>query len=206
MALFKCPECGNDVSTEAAACPKCGYPIKENLSTLLHKEDENAKDSTALSQKPDMKELAEELVRKSSDNASQTTEKKQTHSKASSGSGHGCLTVFLILLAIAGLVLVFGQCGGSSSGKSDSWNNEISAKTYAEFMVKDNLKAPSTAKFCNSATEMNAKNLGGSKWKVTGWVDAQNSFGAMIRSDFEVTLELTETGAKRIDVKITARK
>lgn len=25
MALVKCPECGNEVSTTAAACPKCGY-------------------------------------------------------------------------------------------------------------------------------------------------------------------------------------
>jgi endogenous inhibitor of DNA gyrase (YacG/DUF329 family) len=28
MALIKCPDCGKDVSTEAAACPHCGRPIK----------------------------------------------------------------------------------------------------------------------------------------------------------------------------------
>ena len=27
MALIKCPECNNDVSTIAASCPKCGAPI-----------------------------------------------------------------------------------------------------------------------------------------------------------------------------------
>jgi hypothetical protein len=27
MALIKCPECSNDVSDAAAACPKCGHPI-----------------------------------------------------------------------------------------------------------------------------------------------------------------------------------
>lgn len=27
MALIKCPECGNDVSSSATSCPKCGYPI-----------------------------------------------------------------------------------------------------------------------------------------------------------------------------------
>ena len=26
MALVKCAECGNDVSTSAASCPKCGAP------------------------------------------------------------------------------------------------------------------------------------------------------------------------------------
>ena len=32
MALIKCPECGQDVSTHAITCPHCGYPFKENNS------------------------------------------------------------------------------------------------------------------------------------------------------------------------------
>lgn len=31
MALIKCHECGNDVSTEAAACPKCGAKPKKSV-------------------------------------------------------------------------------------------------------------------------------------------------------------------------------
>jgi hypothetical protein len=31
MALINCPECGKQVSTEARACPACGYPIAEKL-------------------------------------------------------------------------------------------------------------------------------------------------------------------------------
>jgi len=27
MALIKCPDCGNDVSTAALACPHCGRPV-----------------------------------------------------------------------------------------------------------------------------------------------------------------------------------
>src|SRR5947209_10966031 len=27
MALVNCPECSNQVSSSAAACPKCGYPL-----------------------------------------------------------------------------------------------------------------------------------------------------------------------------------
>ena len=27
MALIRCPECGNDVSDKAKACPRCGAPI-----------------------------------------------------------------------------------------------------------------------------------------------------------------------------------
>lgn len=29
MALIACPECGKEISTEAKACPSCGYPLKE---------------------------------------------------------------------------------------------------------------------------------------------------------------------------------
>ena len=29
MALIKCPECGQNVSTEATACPHCGYPLNK---------------------------------------------------------------------------------------------------------------------------------------------------------------------------------
>lgn len=34
MALKKCKECGNDVSTEAASCPKCGALIKKQIGCL----------------------------------------------------------------------------------------------------------------------------------------------------------------------------
>lgn len=29
MALVKCPECNNDISDQAVACPKCGYELKK---------------------------------------------------------------------------------------------------------------------------------------------------------------------------------
>jgi ribosomal protein L7/L12 len=29
MALIKCPECSNEVSDQAIACPKCGYPLQQ---------------------------------------------------------------------------------------------------------------------------------------------------------------------------------
>ena len=33
MAIIKCPECGQDVSTYATTCPHCGYPLKEKLES-----------------------------------------------------------------------------------------------------------------------------------------------------------------------------
>ncbi|HEY3321313.1 MAG TPA: zinc-ribbon domain-containing protein [Planctomycetota bacterium] len=39
MALIKCPECGHDVSTNAAACPQCGSPISETPKRVSTTED-----------------------------------------------------------------------------------------------------------------------------------------------------------------------
>ena len=53
----------------------------------------------------------------------------------------------------------------------------------AQYDVKANLKAPSTAKFPASFSEYSfsrSKTI----YKITGYVDAENSYGAMIRSNF----------------------
>lgn len=95
------------------------------------------------------------------------------------------LSLIAILVVSA---LVLSACGSSSSNKSAT-----DAKICAEKAVTDSLKSPSTAKFCKY-TEMTATNLGGDRWKVTGYVDAQNSFGAVIRTNWTVTLTLTGKG------------
>lgn len=33
MALISCPECGKQVSTAAVACPGCGFPVAENITS-----------------------------------------------------------------------------------------------------------------------------------------------------------------------------
>lgn len=93
----------------------------------------------------------------------------------------------------------FGQNTFNFLAKKDSKSNNSeearSAKICAVKAVEDNLKSPSTADFC-SYNDMTATNLGGDKWKVTGYVDAQNSFGATMRENWTVTLTLTGSGFK----------
>lgn len=187
MALIKCPECGNNVSTQAAACPKCGYPIKVFTQ---QEDDEQEKESIPV---VDLRHLEDE----------QRKEMPQANRRSKSG-GFG--KAILIFLAIIGGLILIGTCSGLSSGESDSFSNtESAAKVWAEHIVKQNLKSPSTAKFCNRIMEMKAESLGGAKWKVTGWVDSQNSFGATVRSDFVVKLELIKDGVRCIDIQIKSR-
>ena len=67
--------------------------------------------------------------------------------------------------------------------------------SLAKEYVKNSLKSPSTAKFPSLIFEMN-------EWKVwrdhdvitvVSWVDAQNSFGAIIRSTFALQYSYTST-------------
>ena len=46
MSLMKCPECQNEISTQAITCPKCGYPIKEALDNYAKSIISNEEDST----------------------------------------------------------------------------------------------------------------------------------------------------------------
>lgn len=88
------------------------------------------------------------------------------------------LAVFLILYFV-GLT--------SDDSRSDYI---LSAKTA----VKQALKSPSTAEFCNY-NDISVFTSDNNLVLVMGYVDAQNGFGAMIRSDFLVELAIGEAGS-----------
>lgn len=75
------------------------------------------------------------------------------------------VAAFVIVLA-----LMFAGGGG---------NEQRDVTTACEQAVKARLKAPASADFDTSATESSPD-----RWTVSGSVDAQNSFGAKIRSSF----------------------
>lgn len=35
MALVKCPECGKEISSKAAACPNCGNPMPKQMCDII---------------------------------------------------------------------------------------------------------------------------------------------------------------------------
>lgn len=79
-----------------------------------------------------------------------------------------------ILVAACGVLMLAG-CGDG--------NPEGNAITTCEDAVEARLKAPSTADFHSSASETKP-----GVWRVVGAVDAQNSFGAKIRTGFYCTV------------------
>lgn len=72
------------------------------------------------------------------------------------------------------------------------------AWTAATMEVKKKLKSPSTAKFPFSYNNEHIKKSGSGKFQVISYVDAENSFGATIRTNFVVEIEKTGNESYKI--------
>lgn len=92
--------------------------------------------------------------------------------------------VLLVLIALAFIGRAINPGSGSSNSRSDP---DFTAKYGAREIVKEFLKAPSTASFV-STTILERTTAGYCLVRVV--VDAENSFGAKIRSTFTVILRL----------------
>jgi len=79
--------------------------------------------------------------------------------------------------------------------------NYHDAYFYGKEYVKRNLKAPSSAKF-GSYGNSSVQHYKGCKFVVNGYVDSQNSFGAMLRSNYSVTLTPNGLNWTLLDIQI----
>ena len=91
-------------------------------------------------------------------------------------------------LALAGVLLLSACSTSSEGGGSDEptvdKQDGIMAEIMCEEFVKKRLKAPTTAEFSNQEH----RDIGKQRWDVTGSVDSQNGFGAMIRGSYRCDL------------------
>lgn len=76
-------------------------------------------------------------------------------------------------------------CSIASSGGGSSWEpTPYEARSICEDWVRDKLKAPATAVFTDG------RDSGGpNSYMITGTVDAENSFGAMLRTAWSCDIE-----------------
>ena len=65
--------------------------------------------------------------------------------------------------------------------------DEQAAISHAKSVVRSQLKAPSTAKFEWQPLAEHSRSTG--QWRISGHVDAQNSFGVMIRNNYVVEVK-----------------
>lgn len=98
--------------------------------------------------------------------------------------------VFLALLfAVVILAAILGDDPAEEVSPGDE-PREINfspglAKSFAEDFVKDNLKSPGTAEFVREFEHIKTDDT---TIFISGAVDSQNSFGALVRSDYEIII------------------
>ncbi|MBU4482119.1 PH domain-containing protein, partial [Patescibacteria group bacterium] len=109
-------------------------------------------------------------------------EKKQPE-KISSGKGiaGGCGCLVLIIIFVIIIITIFSSGDDSKNSYDNKNNNGDVAAVCAQEKIKTMLKSPSSAKFPWGLT---SSLISGNKYKVANYVDSQNSFGAMIRTNY----------------------
>ncbi len=98
--------------------------------------------------------------------------------------GVGCLSVFAVFL-VGGLLTQ--NFGGDRDASGRPCGDPTNAYFMSETFIEKRLKAPSSASFSGYRKAI-IKRLACRKWHVIAYVDAQNSFGAKIRTYYEVIL------------------
>lgn len=100
-------------------------------------------------------------------------------------AGKGCMVMFIAFAIIVGVIYMMSSDSDDSSSSSDYDTNTFLAYNYATEFVKKQLKSPSTAEFASTFEQADhTTHLGNQRYKISSWVDSQNSFGATIRTEF----------------------
>lgn len=110
---------------------------------------------------------------------------------------------FLVLFGLVVVVAMVNQCEKDAAAElieeakkaktQAEEDGRLSALTMAQVFAKKGLRSPGTADFGSvfGGTYQGietVERLGPDKYRVRGWVDSQNTFGATVRATFDVTL------------------
>jgi len=139
--------------------------------------------------------MAEDLMRKCPDCLAEVPVKAKKCSHCGSKLPQPTSPIIKGILIVFGVGFFFSFIMAVSSGTPSSsqpkqpstYDYQLSARSYSEVYVQRILKSPSTAKFCRGT----ATDIGDNRWQVKSCVDSQNSFGAMLRSDWEAIMVYT---------------
>lgn len=167
-----CSKCGMDNPEGSTFCNNCGGKFEE----IKTETQTDIEDEAELKRK---EEAAKE------DERIEKEEDKKL--KAELKVKFGC-SIIIILVLIVGFVSCSKACssGSSSNVKSMVWVD-------AQEAVKNELKSPSTADFPWGYDDYVTDN-GDGTYSVSAYVDAENSFGAKVRSNFSCTVKDEDGG------------
>jgi hypothetical protein len=98
----------------------------------------------------------------------------------------------MLIALLIGAVWLFWHMFAPHTTEAPSTPDQFNAYVDCQSFVKQNLKAPSTAEF-PSISEATIVHTQSNQWSVSSYVDAQNSFGAPLRSTFDCQVSYNGT-------------
>ena len=113
-----------------------------------------------------------------------------TEKKKSNTAGIGCLIIVLLLMGYCSISFFTGPSTTRSPGPPD---HSTQAFLQARYFVTQYLKSPATADF--PLMDFQSRPLGNNRYQVTSYVDAENAFGAKIRSNWAATMRYKGSGS-----------
>lgn len=190
-----CSRCGAENVIQAKTCKACGA----GGFVVGGGEMECPKCYYAPTDEADLKAHLESSHRTTLEAAQSAPSKPKP---AANNSAMGCLVIVVFALVVAGCMALFdsGSDGGSKSegGAADERIQDMdpevqrfSAFEACKDLVSDRLKAPGSATFRNffqDDGEVVVTDDGGGEFTVVSSVDAENSFGAELRTNFVCTV------------------
>ncbi len=102
------------------------------------------------------------------------------------------------------LLVLFCTCGCDFSSTPSATNYGREAYYAGRMACEDMLKAPRSAKFSTLGIDKGTgwELYGEDQWRVGGFVDAQNSFGAMLREQWEAVVKKEAAGYRVVYLRL----
>lgn len=93
-----------------------------------------------------------------------------------------------VIICIIFLIIVLGDSGNTKYVSSSNNNLNSTCYYYSQRLVKEKLKSPDSAEFPKYSASFVEKS--GDTVTVSAYVNAQNSFGATIKTDYIATIKI----------------
>ena len=117
--------------------------------------------------------------------ASLAPETAPADSDANEPSARRVLSLMAAVLGFGFVAVLVSSCPRQTASAAD--HGPLSAEQMCRQFALDRLRAPSTARFA-SLGDADVTDHGGGRYRVQTHIDAQNAFGAMIRSRIDCTV------------------
>lgn len=189
---MQCPKCGAELHPDSQYCTKCFCVFAPDRRLY----DDSEKGQAEYEAEIERRKFFAKRSRESHERIEELNRQTSTSKKA-----------LIIVISVFAALFIFGMAITMSSSRSSysspSSGGPYSSSSYmsedvkaalwalAQEAVKNSLKAPSTAQF-PASYDSSGVSFGreGDLYTVSAWVDAENGFGATLRTDFKVYAEL----------------